>query len=166
MIEKELDMRSLMNRCAAAMLASGSAVAIAMSVGTAQSQVKCDPDNGGLKLPAGFCAQVVAEDIPTARHLVVAHLCMSDAIIGRSGRALAPGHVLAFVAFHTDQWSETGRGMKRRTRYGWSSPRIIPSFATASARSSRRAPALRSSGRRQPVSKRWSWLSPCSRMSW
>jgi hypothetical protein len=34
---------------------------------------------------------------------------MSDAIIARAGRALAPGRALAFVAFHTDQWSETGR---------------------------------------------------------
>ena len=44
-----------------------------------------------------------------APDLVVAHLCMSDAIMARAGRALAPGHVFAFVAFHTDQWSETGR---------------------------------------------------------
>jgi SAM-dependent methyltransferase len=44
-----------------------------------------------------------------APDLVVAHLCMSDAIIARAGRALAPGHVFAFVAFHTDQWAETGR---------------------------------------------------------
>jgi predicted TPR repeat methyltransferase len=41
--------------------------------------------------------------------LVVAHLCMSDAIVERAGRALDPGRVLAFVAFHTDQWRETGR---------------------------------------------------------
>lgn len=41
--------------------------------------------------------------------LVAAHLCMSDAIAERAGRALAPGRVLAFVAFHTDQWRETGR---------------------------------------------------------
>lgn len=40
---------------------------------------------------------------------VVAHLCMSDAIVARAGRALRPGRVLAFVAFHTDQWCETGR---------------------------------------------------------
>jgi len=44
-----------------------------------------------------------------APDLVVAHLCMSDAIIARAGRALGPGHAFAFVAFHTDQWSETGR---------------------------------------------------------
>jgi SAM-dependent methyltransferase len=40
--------------------------------------------------------------------MVVAHLCMSDAIIARAGRALAPGECLAFVAFHVDQWRETG----------------------------------------------------------
>ncbi|MBI4588987.1 MAG: class I SAM-dependent methyltransferase [Candidatus Rokubacteria bacterium] len=44
-----------------------------------------------------------------APQLVVAHLCMSDAIIARAGRALAPGDCLAFVAFHVDQWRETGR---------------------------------------------------------
>lgn len=44
-----------------------------------------------------------------APDLVVAHLCMSDAIIARAGRALHPGRALAFVAFHTDQWLETGR---------------------------------------------------------
>ena len=40
--------------------------------------------------------------------MVVAHLCMSDAIIARAGRTLAPGECLAFVAFHVDQWRETG----------------------------------------------------------
>jgi glucose/arabinose dehydrogenase len=32
----------------------------------------CDPDNGGIKLPAGFCALVVADDVGTARHMTVA----------------------------------------------------------------------------------------------
>jgi glucose/arabinose dehydrogenase len=32
----------------------------------------CDPDNGGIKLPAGFCALVVATDLGVARHLVAA----------------------------------------------------------------------------------------------
>jgi glucose/arabinose dehydrogenase len=32
----------------------------------------CDPNNGGLTLPAGFCALVAANDLGTARHLVVA----------------------------------------------------------------------------------------------
>jgi SAM-dependent methyltransferase len=38
--------------------------------------------------------------------MVVAHLCMSDAIVQRAGRALAPGRCLAFVCFHADQWKE------------------------------------------------------------
>lgn len=41
--------------------------------------------------------------------VVVAHLCMSDAIIARAAAALPPGGVLAFAAFHVDQWRETGR---------------------------------------------------------
>ena len=32
----------------------------------------CDPDNGGIKLPQGFCAAVVVENVGRARHLVVA----------------------------------------------------------------------------------------------
>jgi SAM-dependent methyltransferase len=47
---------------------------------------------------------------------VVAHLCMSSAIADRAGRALARGAPFAFVAFHADQWKETGR----RSRFAWS----------------------------------------------
>jgi glucose/arabinose dehydrogenase len=32
----------------------------------------CDPDNGGIKLPEGFCALVAADDLGTARHMAVA----------------------------------------------------------------------------------------------
>lgn len=59
--------------------------------------------------------------------LVVAHLCMSDAIIARAGRALAPGRVLAFVAFHTDQWRETGRP----SRFAYSEERARRALADA-----------------------------------
>ena len=31
----------------------------------------CDPDNGGLKLPQGFCALVAADNLGAARHMVV-----------------------------------------------------------------------------------------------
>jgi SAM-dependent methyltransferase len=40
---------------------------------------------------------------------VVAHLCMSDAIMARAAAGLDPGGLFAFAAFHTDQWRETGR---------------------------------------------------------
>jgi SAM-dependent methyltransferase len=46
---------------------------------------------------------------PWRPDLVTAHLCASDAIIERAGRALAPGLCLAMVSFHVDQWKETGK---------------------------------------------------------
>ena len=59
--------------------------------------------------------EFVVGDVETSEYtafgpdLITAHLCMSDAIVERAARALAPGRVFAFVAFHTDQWRETGR---------------------------------------------------------
>src|SRR5688572_30883023 len=38
----------------------------------AQTKPMCDPDNGGIKLPAGFCALVVADNLGPARHMTVA----------------------------------------------------------------------------------------------
>lgn len=40
--------------------------------------------------------------------VVAAHLCMSDAIIARAAAGLSRGGVLAFAAFHVDQWRESG----------------------------------------------------------
>ena len=37
-----------------------------------QAKPMCDPDNGGLKLPPGFCALVVADNLGAARHMVAA----------------------------------------------------------------------------------------------
>ena len=51
----------------------------------------------------------VEEYAPFKPDMVVAYLCMSDAIAERAGRVLRPGQVFAFVAFHADQWKETGR---------------------------------------------------------
>ena len=55
-------------------------------------------------------ADVEAEPYEAWRpDLVTAHLCASDAIIERAAAALRPGSCLAMVAFHVDQWKETGR---------------------------------------------------------
>jgi len=35
------------------------------------TSIVCDADNGGLELPSGFCAVVVAKDVGRARHMVV-----------------------------------------------------------------------------------------------
>jgi glucose/arabinose dehydrogenase len=48
------------------------AAAGAARLGGAAALPACDPDNGGLKLPEGFCALVIADDVGTARHLAVA----------------------------------------------------------------------------------------------
>jgi SAM-dependent methyltransferase len=41
--------------------------------------------------------------------MIVANLCMSDAIIQRASLALDSGGCLAFACFHSDQWKETGK---------------------------------------------------------
>ncbi|HET8531198.1 MAG TPA: methyltransferase domain-containing protein [Methylomirabilota bacterium] len=58
-------------------------------------------------------ADVEAEPYePWRPDLVTAHLCASDAIIERAAAALRPGSCLAMVAFHVDQWKETGRASR------------------------------------------------------
>jgi glucose/arabinose dehydrogenase len=53
--------------------AAAAIAAAAMSLaGRAAGPPACAPDNGGITLPAGFCAAVVADNIGHARHLVVA----------------------------------------------------------------------------------------------
>lgn len=52
---------------ATALLAAGGAVFGA----PAKTNVECAKDNGGITLPAGFCAVVVADDVGSARHLAV-----------------------------------------------------------------------------------------------
>jgi glucose/arabinose dehydrogenase len=53
--------------------AAASANQAAPNSGTAAAaNPACDPDNGGLTLPAGYCAKVFADNIGHARHLVVA----------------------------------------------------------------------------------------------
>ncbi|HUB77630.1 MAG TPA: hypothetical protein VMB03_02485 [Bryobacteraceae bacterium] len=42
------------------------------AIHAAGAPIACDPDNGGLTLPPGFCALVVANDLGEARHAVVA----------------------------------------------------------------------------------------------
>jgi glucose/arabinose dehydrogenase len=48
------------------------ALSIAVAAVRGASAPACDPDNGGVTLPQGFCAAVVATDVGRARHLVVA----------------------------------------------------------------------------------------------
>jgi len=64
-------------------------------VGGDQGAVECDPDNAGLRLPEGFCALVVADDVQLARHLTVA--ANGDVLVatGQSGSDPGSGGVVA-----------------------------------------------------------------------
>jgi glucose/arabinose dehydrogenase len=53
----------------ASLLISGALVATSLTVRT--QTPTCDPGNGGIKLPEGFCAVVVADNLGPARHLAV-----------------------------------------------------------------------------------------------
>ena len=93
-------MISRTHRFATGLAAAAAAMAFALSIGHAQSRPlpTCDPDNGGLTLPPGFCALVIANDNPTARHLVVA--ANGDVYValrggGQRGGAQVPGGVMA-----------------------------------------------------------------------
>src|SRR4051794_5810898 len=47
-------------------------IAAALVLVNAQSLPMCDPGNGGITLPEGFCALVVADGLGTARHMAAA----------------------------------------------------------------------------------------------
>jgi len=46
--------------------------AAALSAAPLMAAPACDADNGGITLPAGFCAQVVADNLGSLRHITVA----------------------------------------------------------------------------------------------
>lgn len=60
-------------------------LAIPCLVAAQRGPEKCDPENVGLKLPAGFCALVYADTLRGARHMVVAP--NGDVIVSAQGRA-------------------------------------------------------------------------------
>ena len=64
--------RSLLNLLCLLIL-SAAPVAVSLK-GLAQDKAGtgCDPDNGGLTLPPGFCASVFADNLGRARHLAIA----------------------------------------------------------------------------------------------
>ena len=65
------------------------AAAIILSLNARAADPACDADNGGIKLPQGFCATVVAENVGNARHLLVAP--NGDLFVSLEGRGGAGG---------------------------------------------------------------------------
>jgi glucose/arabinose dehydrogenase len=79
-----------MYRVAGLMIVLASVWASAAGVqGQAASTPACDADNGGLTLPAGFCAKVIADNLGAARNLVVAP--NGDVYVSVRAGARAPG---------------------------------------------------------------------------
>jgi glucose/arabinose dehydrogenase len=68
-------------------------VPIALLAQAGRPAVQCEPGNGGLTLPNGFCALVVAEDVGPARHLVVSR--GGDIYVALRNQEKAPGGVVA-----------------------------------------------------------------------
>src|SRR5580704_8637264 len=62
-------------------------------VATAATPPACDPDNGGITLPAGFCAVVAADGLGAARHMVVAS--NGDLYVALQGGPSGGGGVVA-----------------------------------------------------------------------
>jgi len=69
--------------------AVAAAAAIILSLNARAADPACDADNGGIKLPQGFCATVVAENVGNARHLLVAP--NGDLFVSLEGRGGAGG---------------------------------------------------------------------------
>jgi len=74
--------------------ASGFALAGALAALHGQSRGNaCDPDNGGITLPAGFCAAVVADNLGAARHMAVGP--RGDLYVMTRREGASPGAVIA-----------------------------------------------------------------------
>ena len=80
-------------------------LAIAWSLPAAKAPA-CDSDNGGITLPAGFCALVVADGVGTARHMAVAR--NGDIYVGLQADG-AQGGVVALHDADGDGRFETQR---------------------------------------------------------
>jgi glucose/arabinose dehydrogenase len=55
-----------------ALLIAAAATALPTSLRAQSAARQCSPNNAGLTLPPGFCAQIVADSVRSARHVVVA----------------------------------------------------------------------------------------------
>ena len=78
-------------------LVAGTLATVACTPDTARAgpdgAVQCAPDNGGLVLPDGFCAVVVADELGAPRHLAVAS--NGDLYVTLRGTRRSPGSAMA-----------------------------------------------------------------------
>lgn len=77
-------------------IAVGALAGLSLSAYPSTRLPACDPDNGGLTLPEGFCAVVVADTVGAARHLAIAaNGDVFVALDGRRGGGGGAGGILA-----------------------------------------------------------------------
>ena len=93
-----------------------------LSIARGAKLPSCDAGNGGITLPAGFCAIVAADDIGPARHLVVApNGDVYVAIRGRTGGVVAlrdtKGDGRLDTKEHFGQGSSTGIALRNGYLY-------------------------------------------------
>lgn len=81
-----------MKRLCLAALTSAALMILIATAGRAAAPA-CDAGNGGLRLPQGFCAAVVADNIGPARHLAVAP--NGDVFVSTRSRAGTGGGIVA-----------------------------------------------------------------------
>jgi glucose/arabinose dehydrogenase len=82
-------MKRLVNFLICTVVAAAAAIVLVLNARAADPA--CDADNGGIKLPQGFCATVVAENVGNARHLLVA--ANGDLFVSLEGRGETGGIV-------------------------------------------------------------------------
>jgi glucose/arabinose dehydrogenase len=89
---RKYEMKRVLSGGVAALFVSAAAVLFAQA--RAGGLPACDPDNGGLTLPAGFCAVVVADNLGIGRQMAVAP--NGDLFVSlRNRTADTPGHIVA-----------------------------------------------------------------------
>ncbi len=99
-----------MKRLSAAIFLVALSVPFALYAQAGRTPVPCDTNNGGLTLPAGFCATVVAEGIEGTRHLAVAP--NGDIYVAVRNQPDKPGGVVALRDANGDGRAEV------RERFG------------------------------------------------
>ena len=85
--------------------AAAASLGVALQAQTGASIPGCDEGNGGITLPEGFCALVVAENLGRARHLVVAD--NGDVYVAIRNLQNAPGGVMALRDTNVDGRADT-----------------------------------------------------------
>src|SRR5580658_10127524 len=102
------------------LVTAAAALLLPHSATQAAGAIACDADNGGLTLPSGFCALVVANNIGAARHATVA--ANGDLYV-----ALLSGGLAALHDSHGDGHGDTiekfgkdsATGIELRDGYLW-----------------------------------------------